>query len=151
MGGEMLKSKSVFRLVFQTVCIPLIVPTTILLSIASESKSLDAFDASMKWLDLVDNGKYQESYNQSSAYFRSVVLKKDWVRMIDAVRDPLGKVISRNFKSSQYTNSLPGAPDGEYVVIQFDTSFVNKKTAIETVTPMKDDDGQWRVSGYYIK
>jgi hypothetical protein len=133
------------------VCIPLIIPITILLSIASESKSLDAFDASMKWLDLVDNGKYQESYNQSSAYFRSVVLKEDWVRIIDAVRGPLGNVISRDFKSSQYTTSLPGAPDGEYVVIQFDTSFANKKTAIETITPMKDDDGQWRVSGYYIK
>jgi hypothetical protein len=26
-----------------------------------------------------------------------------------------------------------------------------KKTAIETVTPMQDKDGAWRVSGYYIK
>jgi len=145
------KSKPVFRLVLQIVCIPLIILTAILLSAASESKSLDAFDASMKWLDLVDNGKYQESYNQSSAYFRSVVLKQDWVQMIEAVREPLGKVISRDFKSSQHTNSLPGAPDGEYVVIQFDTSFANKKTAVETITPMEDDDGQWRVSGYYIK
>jgi len=145
------KSKPVFRLVLQIVCIPLIILTAILLSAASESKSLDAFDASMKWLDLVDNGKYQESYNQSSAYFRSVVLKQDWVQMIEAVRGPLGKVISRDFKSSQHTNSLPGAPDGEYVVIQFDTSFANKKTAVETITPMEDDDGQWRVSGYYIK
>ena len=47
--------------------------------------------------------------------------------------------------------SLPGAPDGEYVVIQFDTSFTNKKVAVETVTPMKDEDGIWRVSGYYVK
>lgn len=27
----------------------------------------------------------------------------------------------------------------------------NKKSAIETVTPMMDKDGKWRVSGYYIK
>lgn len=46
---------------------------------------------------------------------------------------------------------LPGAPDGEYAVIQFETSFANKKSAIETVTPMKDPDGKWRVSGYFIK
>jgi hypothetical protein len=26
-----------------------------------------------------------------------------------------------------------------------------KATAIETVTPMKEDDGTWRVAGYYIK
>ncbi len=47
--------------------------------------------------------------------------------------------------------SLPGAPDGEYVVIQYNTEFENKKVAIETITPMLDDDGKWRVSGYYIK
>ena len=47
--------------------------------------------------------------------------------------------------------SLPGAPDGEYVVIQYATTFENKKSAIETITPMLDGDGKWRVSGYYIK
>jgi hypothetical protein len=47
--------------------------------------------------------------------------------------------------------TLPGVPDGEYVVVQFDTSFEKKKTAIETVTPMKEPDGRWRVSGYFIK
>jgi hypothetical protein len=54
-------------------------------------------------------------------------------------------------RTKNYKTSLPGAPDGEYVVIQFGTSFENKKTAIETVTPMLDKDGKWRVSGYYIK
>ena len=37
------------------------------------------------------------------------------------------------------------------MVIQFDAQFENKAAAIETVTPMKDKDGTWRVSGYYIK
>jgi hypothetical protein len=36
------------------------------------------------------------------------------------------------------------------VVIQYDTSFANKKSAVETVTPLLDSDGQWRVSGYFI-
>jgi hypothetical protein len=53
--------------------------------------------------------------------------------------------------SASYQTSLPGAFDGEYVVIQFETSFENKKSAVETVTPMKDKDGRWRVSGYFIK
>jgi hypothetical protein len=46
---------------------------------------------------------------------------------------------------------LPGAPDGQYVIIQFETSFENKQNAVETVTPMLDTDSQWRISGYYIK
>ena len=53
--------------------------------------------------------------------------------------------------SKKLHTSLPGAPDGQYVVIQFKSSFTNKKTTIETVTPMLDKDGKWRVSGYYIK
>ena len=51
----------------------------------------------------------------------------------------------------QFCRTVPGAPDGEYVVIQFETSFENKKSAVETVTPMRDKDGRWRVSGYYVK
>jgi hypothetical protein len=56
----------------------------------------------------------------------------------------------RSLKSKTYATSLPGAPDGKYVVIQFSSSFKNKADATETVTPMLDKDGQWRVSGYYI-
>lgn len=54
-------------------------------------------------------------------------------------------------KSQRYRTTLPGAPDGEYVVIQFKASFENKKAAVETVTPLLDKDGQWRVSGYFMK
>ena len=68
-----------------------------------------------------------------------------------AVRVPLGAQMSRVVKSKQYTTSVPGAPDGQYVVIQFTTSFKNKGSATETVTPMLDKDGSWRVSGYFIK
>ncbi len=42
-------------------------------------------------------------------------------------------------------------PDGEYVVVQLETSFANKKAAVETVTPMLEKDGRWRVSGYFIR
>jgi len=70
---------------------------------------------------------------------------------MNAYRKLLGKTIFRKIESNQYTTSLPGAPDGEYFVIQCKTSFSNKKSAIETITPMKDRDGKWRVSGYYIK
>ena len=63
----------------------------------------------------------------------------------------MGKLVSRKAKSRKYAESLPGAPDGKYVVIQFDTVFENKASAVETVTPMVDPDGSWRVSGYYVR
>ena len=67
------------------------------------------------------------------------------------MRVPLGKLESRKLTSAQYTKTMPGAPDGDYVILQFDASYENKKRAIETVTPMKDKDGKWRVAGYFIK
>lgn len=66
-------------------------------------------------------------------------------------RKPLGKVFSRKVASKKYTTELPDAPDGESVVIQYDASFKNKASAVETVTPVLGEDGTWRVSGYFIK
>ena len=42
-------------------------------------------------------------------------------------------------------------PDGNYIVLQYDTLFENKAAAVETVTLSQDSDGQWRVAGYFIK
>jgi hypothetical protein len=57
---------------------------------------------------------------------------------------------SRELISADYTKTLPGAPAGEYVVIRYNTTFETRK-AVETVTPMKDMDGTWKVSGYYVQ
>jgi len=103
------------------------------------------------WLELVDSERYDESWDEAASLIRNAVTKEDWAQSIRGARAPLGKLVSRTVKSRTYTETLPGAPDGHYVVIQFETTFENKKSAVETVTPMKDSDGQWRVSGYYIK
>ena len=103
------------------------------------------------WLELVDTGKYGESWEQSAGLFQKAVDKAAWQKQVAGVRTPLGEPVRRKVKSSEYRTSLPGAPDGEYVVILYDTSFEHKKSAVETITPMKEPNGAWRVSGYYIK
>lgn len=105
----------------------------------------------MEWLALVDAGKYAESWDDAAELFQDAVPKGLWVQQLGGARGPLGKVLKRELKSKAYKTSLPGAPDGEYVVIQLATSFANKKAAVETVTPMLEKDGRWRVSGYYIR
>lgn len=103
------------------------------------------------WLAKVDAGKYADSWEQAAEVFRAAVPKEKWVSMVAGVRQPLGKAGSRKLISKKYSESLPKAPPGKYVVIQFETSFENKKGAVETVTPMLDKDGTWRVSGYYLR
>ncbi len=120
-------------------------------SAADLGKEKAAVAAAEKWLALVDAGKNAESWSEAAGYFKAAVSQEKWQQSLQSVRKPLGKTISRKLKNKTYQTSLPGAPDGEYVVIQFETSFQHKKAAVETVTPMLDKDGQWRVSGYYIR
>ena len=35
--------------------------------------------------------------------------------------------------------------------MRFDTSFANKKSAVETVTFRLEKDGHWKSAGYFIK
>ncbi len=107
--------------------------------------------AAKSWLVLIDGGKYGQSWDEAASLFKAAVTKADWEKAVKAARVPLGALKTRKLKSATFARTLPGAPDGEYVVIQFDSQFENKAAAIETITPMKEKDGAFRVSGYYIK
>jgi hypothetical protein len=122
-----------------------------LAALADEGSEKAAASAASMWLQRVDAGRYGESWDEAAQLFRGAISKDDWTKTLAGVRGPLGKVVSRKLISKKYAESLPGAPDGKYVVIQYETAFENKKSAIETVTPMLDADGRWRVSGYFIK
>jgi hypothetical protein len=109
-----------------------------------------ATEAAQSWLALIDNGSYAESWEQSAAPFKNSMTAEKWTKMLKPIRGRAGTVKSRTLASREYMTSLPNAPKGEYVIIQFKTDFAEKKGAIETVTPMLEN-GQWKVSGYYIK
>ena len=121
----------------------------------SPSSNSEAENAALKsakaWLALVDSEKYKESWDEAAEYFKGAVPQNQWQQSMQSVRKPIGKNLSRKLQSKLYLTSLPGAPDGEYVVIKFDSSFENKKNALETVTPMLEKDGKWRISGYFMK
>ena len=105
-------------------------------SLADESSEKAAVSASQEWLSLLDNKKYGESWDEAAAIFKAAVTKSDWERQINAIYTPFGKLRARILLSSTYAETLPGAPDGKYVVIQYKSSFENKKSAIETITPI---------------
>ena len=118
---------------------------------AGQNYEAQATKSAEAWLALIDNGQYGQSWEVAAKVMRNAVPKEKWAAAIGPARTPLGKVISRRVSSATYRTSLPGVADGKYVVVQFATSFERKKEAVETVTPMQDDDGTWRVSGYYIR
>jgi len=111
----------------------------------------DAVKVSMEWLALVDAAEFDASWDAAASLLQDAAPKEGFTQGLGATRTPLGAMKSRTFGKAAYSKVLPGAPDGEYVVIQYTTVFENKAAAVETITPMLDWDGTWKVSGYYIK
>lgn len=118
---------------------------------AAEKPEDLAQSAAESWLKLTDAGDGGASWDQAAKVFKAAVTKDQWTQALSGVRPPLGKVASRKVMSRQYSEKLPGAPEGKYVTIQYETVFEKKASAVETITPMLDPDGVWRVSGYFIR
>lgn len=107
--------------------------------------------AAEAWAALVDQGQYEASWKAASSSFRAAVPQQKWADAAQSAREPLGALKTRTVKSSTAAKTLPGAPDGEYVVLQFATTFDKKSAAVETITTVHEPDGQWRVVGYFVK
>lgn len=107
--------------------------------------------AARDWLALIDAGDAAGSWAEAASLFRDAVPQDQWARALSGVRAPLGAVRARTLHGGHPATELPGAPDGQYVVFEFHTQFERKRAAVETVSPMRDRDGQWRVSGYYVR
>jgi hypothetical protein len=117
---------------------------------AGADREKAAEQAATSWLTVVDAGHYGESWDKAAGFFRRALTRPQWEEALQKSRGLLGKVLSRKLRGVTFLTSVPGAPPGEYVVIEYDTDFVNRKGAIERVTPVKDADGTWRVSGYFF-
>jgi len=119
--------------------------------ISAQEKEKAATDAAAQWLALIDSSQYGESWFQASSDFRGAASKEQWIHALNTVRTPLGKLVSRQLKSATYTTKLPNVHTGEYVVIQYDTSYEKATGMIETLVMMQEKNGSWKANGYFIK
>lgn len=105
----------------------------------------------LAWLSLNDKGKYKESYMKFAPIVKSIVTVDNWNEKMQALRTPLGEPLSRKLKNHEALKSIPGMPDGEYRIFQYETELLNKKNSNEIITIAKEPDGRWSVAGYYIR
>lgn len=113
-----------------------------------EQKALKAAD---KFLALVDAGQYAKSYKETSSLFQHHVREKEWVSRISRTRSTFGAVASRKMAKAKYLTNFLGAPEGDYYLLVFQTSFKDKAHAIELVTTQKGAGGEWKVCGYVLR
>ena len=127
-----------------------IVATASMIGVAAPPSKEDAEASAKTWVALIDSQKYEESWTEASSFFRAAVKQQDWAQQVKNVRGGMGSLTTRKPLKTTMAKSLPGAPDGEYAVVQFDTAFKNKAKAVETITMMLED-GKWKAAGYFIK
>lgn len=102
------------------------------------------------WLALNDAGEHEHAWGAAAAYFRENIGQPQWLSAVANARTPLGGVSERALKSTNPVSSVPGAPDGEYVVFQYESQFEHRRDMVETITAMREPDGAWKVAGYFI-
>lgn len=98
-----------------------------------------------RWLALVDEGRWNESWSATAQAFRELNTSETWASESEEARVPLGDVISRAVAREE---DVPAPPSG-YRMVKFQTMFENKRDATETLTLVRDGNA-WRVVGYII-
>ncbi|HEX5759113.1 MAG TPA: DUF4019 domain-containing protein [Thermoanaerobaculia bacterium] len=129
--------------------------TVTLLPTAAHAQTAEeaATTAATTWLQsYIDTPRYADAYSWAATDFRVKVEQAAFVDAMERFRRPLGSFISRSLVSRVYKTTLEGAPDGEYVVIEFQTRLSAKAAAKEVITMQKEWwNGRWWPLGYTIE
>lgn len=118
----------------------------------SAEKEQKAAEFCQVWLKLIDEAKFEESWKHCSKELVAAVGSAEtWSQTVQDARAPLGAFKTREIITKTMFTQLPGAQaEGIYVVCVWAASFEAKLDAKEIVTPAFED-GEWKISGYYIQ
>lgn len=104
-----------------------------------------------RWLDLIDHGKFDQSWMAAAVVLQEVITQKQWSADLAARQPKLGRTIMRERKKESYSKTLRGAPTGDYVIVTYLTKFEKSPLVEETLAVARDGMGQWHVAGYDIQ
>jgi len=106
--------------------------------------------ASVEFLELIDDGKYAESWESSASLMRDKVAKNDWVDKLNKARNLSGGLVQRIQKSASYATEVEDSPEGEYIMLIYESDFQRAEEVSEYVTVMREGD-VWKVAGYFMQ
>jgi hypothetical protein len=116
----------------------------------SPAEQLEAGTAAIRWLDLLDAGKYVENFASASKSFAKNLTGEAWATNHRLMRKEFGAAVYRDDNVEFKTNSSR-SDDGKEITtytLEIKTKF-EKKAAVENVR-MEKESGEWKVAGYSI-
>ncbi|WP_010184490.1 helix-turn-helix domain-containing protein [Sphingomonas sp. PAMC 26605] len=127
------------------VALPQDAPTPPGSSVAAETPDAEVVSTARRWLALLDQARWDESYRATAPSFQELNTLQVWTKASERVRVPLGAMLSRSLVSQQ---GVPTPPHG-YQMVKFRTRFANLAEAVETVT-LERENGGWRIAGVTV-
>lgn len=104
-------------------------------------------EAATTWLEHLDRGEFEESWESASPQTRSVFPRAAWISTLREARRGLEAPEEREVVEATEVATAPGAPDGEYARVTFRSRFASR-TLDESVTLVRSEEETWRVFGY---
>lgn len=100
-----------------------------------------------KFLLLIDENKYQETWEWLSSNVKKTMTEEQWIADLKGFRKPLGDLLQRKLLhvTESYDEDI-----GNYLIIQYESSFETKKTKGEAVSVIRDSKNGFKILGYSI-
>ena len=115
-----------------------------------DEKVEQALPVAVEFLALIDGGKYAESWQSSASLMRDKVARQDWIEKLDKARTLSGGLVQRIQKSASYATEVKDSPEGEYIMLIYESDFQKAEDVSEYVTVMREGD-DWKVAGYFMQ
>jgi len=106
----------------------------------------EAREAADAWLALYDANDIEGTYETAADVFKEQVSLEDWEMQAGQVQDAVGELDGREFTETVYTNELPQAPAGDYMIVQYDTQYANMNVTEFVILLL--EEGEWRLVGF---
>ena len=103
------------------------------------------------WLRLLDLGNYDDAWALTAPYYKSIVSHDDFLLRVQAPRQPLGNVVTREVLRTRFSLYAKGRPDGQYFIVIFQTSFQGKRSDTFEHTLLEITPTGWRVTDYVLR
>ncbi|MBA3602398.1 MAG: DUF4019 domain-containing protein [Parachlamydiaceae bacterium] len=115
-----------------------------------QQKDIDNSDKyALEWLAVVDKGDFGNAYDMTTKALQFTMPRNEWVVMIQAMKGSLGQVTERKVIDIRTAKDPKGAPQGDYMIFIYETTFSNGKKATEILS-LQEHIGVWRVYSYTL-
>lgn len=116
---------------------------------AAPTGEQQALASAGSFLKLVDARQYPKAYLSFSKFAQKAATQETFINAMRTVQGQIGNQTSRKVLAKNFVHEIPGAPKGDYWIIDYDTNFSKKGPSVERVTTMLEGKS-WKIGGYLL-